>query len=67
MVRCSYMLIFVCVYTYIYISLPVVRLLASVPIIVTSYTFIKRVRLHRDLSYLIHSDKGYQFNNYVQI
>ena len=27
----------------------------------------KRVRLHRDLSYLIHLDKGYQFISYVQI
>ena len=36
-----------------------VRLLASVPIFVVGYTFIKKVCLHRDLNYLIHSDKGY--------
>ena len=27
----------------------------------------KRVHLHRDLSYLIHLNKDYQFNSYVQI
>ena len=42
-----------------------VRLLASVPIVVTSYRFVKRDCIHRDLGYLIHSDKGYQFNSYV--
>ena len=45
----------------------VVRLLASIPIVVAGYTFIKRVCLHKDLSYLTHLDKGYQFNSYVQI
>jgi len=47
-------------------SMPV-RLLTSVPIVIVGYIFIKRVHLHRNLSYLIHSDKGYQFHSHVQI
>jgi len=35
--------------------------------VAANYKFIKRDHLHRDLSYSIPSDKGYQFNSYVQI
>ena len=42
-----------------------VRLLTSISIV--GYTFIKRVDIHRDLRYLIHSKKYDQFNSYVQI
>ena len=42
-------------------------LLASVPIVVVGFTFIKEFISTRTRVYLIHSDKGYQFNSYVQI
>jgi len=43
------------------------RLLESVPIVVVGFTFIKEFVSTRIWVYLIHSDKGYQFNSYVKI
>ena len=43
------------------------RLLASVPIVVVGFTFIKEFVSTGTRVYLIYSDKGYQFNSYVQI
>ena len=43
------------------------RLLASVPIVVVGFTFIKEFVSTGTWVYLIHSDKGYHFNSYVQI
>ena len=42
-------------------------LLASVPIVVVGFTFMKEFVSTRTWVYLLHSDKGYQFNSYVQI
>ena len=43
------------------------ELLASVPIVVVGFTFIKEFVSTRTRVYLIHSDKGYRFNGYAQI
>ena len=42
-------------------------LLASIPIVVVGFTFIKEFVSTGSCVYLIHSDKGNQFNSYVQI
>jgi len=44
----------------------VLRLLANVPIVVMGFTFIKDFLSIRTRVYLIHLDKGYQFNSYIQ-
>ena len=43
------------------------KLLASVPIVIVGFTFIKEFVSTGSQVYLINSDKGYQFDNYVQI
>ena len=50
-----------------YTSVLLLWLLASVPIVLVGFIFIKEFVSIGTQAYLIHSDKGYQFNSYVQI